>query len=414
MAGSVVRIAIVGANQGVVGGAETYLAWLLATLVTRGHDVAFAFEFAATDPARALDRGIEPLVRWDLKTLNRGVFLEQLTAFQPDIVFLQGCHDQTLELELAPRFRAVMFAHAFYGTCATGWRVHRIPDRRICTRRFGRACLPLNFIRGCGARNPVHLLSMYSDQRDRSNVVRQLAGVVVASQYMRDLYVQHGVPDGDVHVLPPPAEFAPDPFPPAARESRDRIIFLGRLISSKGAVRAVQAAGRCQRALGRPLHLTLAGEGPELARCQRVASNLGVRTDFPGWVGREERLKLLRNADVLIVPSLWPEPFGMVGIEAASVGVPAVGYGVGGIVDWLRPGASGELAEGTGFGPRPLADALERALRSAEHHRKLQLGAWRMAHEFRGDRHVSRLEKLFYEICEIAPGFRHRDSANHR
>jgi glycosyltransferase involved in cell wall biosynthesis len=398
-----VRIAVVGATQSVVGGAETYLTWLLATLVARGHDVAFAFEFATAESGRALDRGIEPLVRWDLKTLARDAFIKQLAAFEPDIVFLQGCHDQTLELELAPRFRTVMFAHAFYGTCATGWRVHRIPDRRICSRRFGPACLPINFIRGCGARNPVHLLNMYSAQRDRSNVVRKLAGVVVASQYMRQLYLQHGVPDGDVHVLPPPAEFAPDPAPPEARESRDRVVFLGRLVSGKGGAKAIQAVARCQRAMRRPLHLTLAGEGPELARCQRLAAKFRVDTDFPGWVGPEERMKLLRNSDVLIVPSLWPEPFGMVGIEAASVGVPAVAYGVGGIVDWLRPGESGELAEGTGFGPRPLADALERALRSAEHHRRLQLGAWHMAHEFTGDRHMSQLEKLFLRIAKCAP-----------
>jgi glycosyltransferase involved in cell wall biosynthesis len=393
-----VRIAIVAANQGVVGGAETYLAWLLATLVARGHDVGFAFEFATDEPSRAVDWGIEPLVRWDLKALARKAFMEQISAFRPDIVFMQGCHDQTLELELAPRFVSVMFAHAFYGTCATGWRVHRLPGRQICSRRFGPACLPLNFVRGCGARNPVHLLNMYSGQRDRSSVVQRLAGVVVASQYMRALYVQHGVPGSNVHVLPPPAEFAPDTSPPAARGSRDHVVFLGRLISSKGAARAIQATARCQRALGRPLRLTLAGEGPELRLCRRLASKLRVNTHFPGWVGSEQRLQLLRSADVLIVPSLWPEPFGMVGVEAASLGVPAVGYAAGGITDWLRPGETGELAETSSFDPRALAEALERALRDAEHHRQLQLGAWRMAHEFSAARHIAGLEKLFFEL----------------
>jgi glycosyltransferase involved in cell wall biosynthesis len=112
-------------------------------------------------------------------------------------------------------------------------------------------------------------------------------------------------------------------------------------------LRAIQAAARCQRNLGdRRVLLTMAGEGPELARCQRAASKLGVSVAFPGWVGAEQRLELLRNTDVLIVPSQWPEPFGMVGVEGGSVGVPAVAYRAGGIVDWLRPGESGELAEG--------------------------------------------------------------------
>jgi glycosyltransferase involved in cell wall biosynthesis len=123
---------------------------------------------------------------------------------------------------------------------------------------------------------------------------------------------------------------------------------------------------------------------------------LGVPTDFPGWVEAEGRLELLRNADVLIVPSLWPEPFGMVGVEAASVGVPAVAYRAGGIVDWLRPGVTGELAEG--FGSRTLALALERALRDPQHHHRLRLGAWHAAHEFGGQRHVSGLETFFSDL----------------
>ncbi|HTA90128.1 MAG TPA: glycosyltransferase, partial [Polyangiaceae bacterium] len=276
------RIAIVGANQGLVGGAETYLTWLLAALVERGHQVAFAFERASTDPDRAVALAVEPLVRWNLQATSRSVFLDELAAFRPDVVFLHALEDEMLDLVLTQRFRAVLFAHAFYATCATGWRVHRIPQRQICTRRFGPACLPINYLRGCGSRNPIPLLQLYSKQRVRSNVLRGLAGLVVASEYMRQVYVQHGVPDSDVHVIPPPAAFAPDPTPPATRQSRSRVLFLGRLTSGKGGVKAVQATARCQRILGRPLHLTLAGDGPELARCKQLALELGIETDFPG------------------------------------------------------------------------------------------------------------------------------------
>lgn len=392
------RIAIVGANQDVVGGAETYLTWLLAALVAHGHEVAFAYELSSTDPARAVDRGIAPLIRWDLQALTRTAFLEQLTAFQPDIVFLQGSRDEDLDLTLARRFRAVLFAHAFYATCATGWRVHRLPQRQICARQFGPACLAVNYLRGCGARNPVTLLNLYSRQRGRSEVLRALAGTVVASEYMRRVYAEHGVPDRDVHVIPYPTERAPDPAPPSPRGSPNRLLFLGRLTSGKGASRAIQVTARAQRALGRSLQLTIAGVGPELERCRKTALRLGVQVDFAGWVGPEQRLALLRESDVLIVPSLWPEPFGIVGIEAGSVGLPAVGYRAGGIVDWLRPGETGELADGSGFSARALAAALERALGDPEHHRSLQLGAWRMAHEFGAARHLSQLENLFYDI----------------
>ena len=42
------------------------------------------------------------------------------------------------------------------------------------------------------------------------------------------------------------------------------------------------------------------------------------------------------------MPSLWAEPFGLLGIEAGCVGLPAAGYAVGGIPDWLVPGETGE------------------------------------------------------------------------
>ena len=396
------RIAITGAHQAIVGGAETYLSWLLRTLVARGHQVAFAYERAATGADEAIDGKLEPLTRWNLGRVPRADFLGQLANFRPDIVFLQSAFDQTLDLALSQRFRTVLFSHAFYGACATGWKMHHLPTVQVCTRRFGPACLPVNYLRGCGARSPVQLLNLYLNQRARAKVLQGLAGLVVASEYVRQVYVQNGVDNRSVRVLPPPVNLEPDAAPPSARESLPRrVLFLGRFTAGKGAVRAIQATARCQRTIGdRQLVLTMAGDGPELDRCRRLAEKLRVPCEFPGWVGAEQRLSLLRDADVLIVPSQWPEPFGMVGVEAGSVGLPAVAYRVGGIVDWLRPGVSGELAEG--FGSRSLAQALERALRDPQHHQRLRLGAWQTAAEFAGDRHVVGLEAFFQEL--LRPG----------
>jgi len=392
-----VRIAVIAPNQGLVGGAESYIQRMLTGFQARGHQLAFAFE-RPSRPERALDRGLEPLVRWDLSAMTQAQFLQQLSTFAPNVVFLQGAQNGDLDLELTRRFCTVLFAHAFYGTCATGWRIHRIPQRRICTRRFGAACLPMNYLRGCGARNPLQLLDLYKNQRARADALPGLAATVVASEYMRQLYIQHGVLESKVHALGFPAEGVPEPTPRAPSKSRNRVLYLGRLTLGKGCVRAIQATARCQRALGTPLYLTLAGEGPDLGKCQRAAARLGLATEFAGWVGPARRTELLREADVLIVPSMSPESFGLVGLEAATVGVPAVGYPAGGVVAWLRPGETGELADGGGFGVRPLADALSRALRDPAHHRHLQLGAWRMAHEFEAERHFSKLEKLFFEV----------------
>lgn len=392
------RIAIVGAHQAVVGGAETYLIFLLRALLERGHEVAFAFERAAPRAEEAVDRGLTSLVRWNLEVTDRAQFIEELRAFGPDVVFLQGADDESLDLAVAKSFCSVLFAHAFYGTCATGWRVHHLPSLRICERRFGAACIPINYLRGCGARNPLQLLKVYGDQSARAEVLHALAGLAVASEYMRDVYRLHGFEDRNMRVLPPPVAIEPDEHPPLPRADPRRVLFLGRLTSGKGGVRAVQAVARCQAAMRhRKLELTIAGEGPELEKCRRLAAELGIAAEFVGWVGPEKRMQLLRAADVLVVPSQWPEPFGMVGLEAASVGVPAVAYRAGGVVDWLRAGESGELAEG--FGSVTLAAALERALRDEQHHARLARGAWQVARSFARERHVSELETFFAQVA---------------
>ncbi|HEV3331393.1 MAG TPA: glycosyltransferase, partial [Bryobacteraceae bacterium] len=104
------------------------------------------------------------------------------------------------------------------------------------------------------------------------------------------------------------------------------------------------------------------------------------------------KAELLAATDLLAVPSLWPEPFGLVGIEAGAWGVPAVGYAVGGIPDWLIPGETGELAPGDPPTVAGLADAIVRALESAAHHAELQRGARQLARRFTLEAHLTKLE----------------------
>ena len=55
---------------------------------------------------------------------------------------------------------------------------------------------------------------------------------------------------------------------------------------------------------------------------------------------------LLAQSDLLVLPSLWPEPFALVGLEAARHRLPVAAYAVGGIPDWLTSGENGYLAPG--------------------------------------------------------------------
>ena len=110
------------------------------------------------------------------------------------------------------------------------------------------------------------------------------------------------------------------------------------MIPTKGLRHLVAALPAASADLGRRLTLIVAGDGPDRAAVEADARRLGVPAEFLGWVGLERRTLEMRAADVLAVPSVWPEPFGLVGVEAGCVGLPAVGYATGGITDWRLPG----------------------------------------------------------------------------
>jgi glycosyltransferase involved in cell wall biosynthesis len=108
----------------------------------------------------------------------------------------------------------------------------------------------------------------------------------------------------------------------------------------------------------------------------------------------------MRAADLLAVPSVWPEPFGLVGIEAGCVGLPAVAYDVGGIGEWLVPGRSGELAPGDPPTVDGLAGAIVRALRDPVRYASLRRGAWEIARQFTMAAHMNRLEPVLLSVAK--------------
>ena len=114
-----------------------------------------------------------------------------------------------------------------------------------------------------------------------------------------------------------------------------------------------------------------------------------------GWLNGDQRWAALREATLLALPSSWPEPFGLVGLEAAALGIPAVAFDVGGVREWLRVGINGYLAPGNPPRAAGLADALVEALTDADELRAMGARAVGVAREMSLDRHLDCLESIF-------------------
>jgi glycogen(starch) synthase len=123
------------------------------------------------------------------------------------------------------------------------------------------------------------------------------------------------------------------------QEMRDRdLIFVGRLVSDKGLDILLRALRQIVDE-GLSIHLTVVGNGVEREKFFELSRNLGLkeRVTFRGELCGESLTKEMRRHRILVVPSLWNEPFGLVAVEAIACGCGVVGSGGGGLSEAIGP-----------------------------------------------------------------------------
>lgn len=396
------RILLVNSHDALVGGVERYLERLLPALESRGHSIALLFEHAPkanrleSEPA-PLSALVPHAPAWHLASTNLGGVLGPIRDWQPDLVFVHALRSIDLEEQLLANYPCYLFAHDHYRTCPAGAKTHAFPVLEPCRRPASPTCLALHFVRRCGGLNPLTGLHDFQRWQQTINLARRYERIFVASTYMAEALTAQGIGLSRLVLAPPPVSLdSGHDLPPDPRPFTNRLLFLGRLEAVKGAATLLGALPEAERRLRRSLELVLAGDGPQMPALERFANQHHRRVRFPGWVDVRERSALFQNSDLLIVPSLWPEPYGLVGSEAAAWGTPAVGFPVGGIREWLQPGTTGELASPGPLSSSALAVAIVRALRDPAHHQSLRIGAWTAARRRTLAPHLELLEKTWH------------------
>lgn len=157
--------------------------------------------------------------------------------------------------------------------------------------------------------------------------------------------------------------FRPD-GPRAPKYARHRLVTVGRLVPRKGFEVAIDALSMLEDTelviAGGPAPSEL-GDDKEAQRLLDHADVAGVadRVKMTGQISRDDMPALLRSADaVLCTP--WYEPFGIVPLEAMACAVPVVASAVGGLIDTVVDGVTGELVPPRE--PVALAEAVRRVL----------------------------------------------------
>jgi glycosyltransferase involved in cell wall biosynthesis len=117
---------------------------------------------------------------------------------------------------------------------------------------------------------------------------------------------------------------------------RDGVVFVGRLVESKGVSDLIEALALLARR-GTAVPLTVVGDGPERAAAEAQAVALGVPVHFCGTLSPEATRRLMANAKALVLPSRQ-DAFGLVLIEAQATGTPVIAYDGTGAREAVGPG----------------------------------------------------------------------------
>jgi glycosyltransferase involved in cell wall biosynthesis len=163
---------------------------------------------------------------------------------------------------------------------------------------------------------------------------------IALSEAVRTLHIQMGVPADRIDVVP--HFFEPRNSVPPPHSKTPTALFLGRLSPEKGVLQLLRAWCLLDR---KDAQLLIAGDGPERAHLEAFAQKSGLQNvRFLGFVPAEHHAQLWKEAAVCLVPSIWPEPFGLVVLEAWAHARPVIAHRIGALPEWIVPG-TGLLAD---------------------------------------------------------------------
>jgi len=373
------------------GGAEANVLDTARELSRRGHQVALVSRLKS-------GRGE---AEWTKVFGSRTYFPESEAAWRgiveaehPDAVYIHKWDDGgSIEQILGAGVPVIRMVHDHDLYCLRSYKYNPF-TRRICTRPATGYCIfpclaPIQ--RNRGGSFPIRFAS-YGDKIRQIELNRKLHRLVVASDYMKHELEINAFDPARIEVLPPV------PPPDAGGESsfggRNLLLYVGQIVRGKGVDVLMRALARVHG----PFEAIVAGDGSHRTHCEKLCKSLGLeaRVKFTGFLTQEQIAPYYREATAVLVSSVWPEPFGLVGVEAMRRGLPVVAFDAGGIRDWLHDGENGFLI--SWMDEVAYANAVDRLLKDKALARSMgERGRARAAADYDFEKYVSKLEKLLSE-----------------
>lgn len=387
------KILMMNAYGSRVGGIEAYLHAVMDGMQMLGHKTTLVYSLGDSPSAQAWNHHRIPFHE-DTNTIRQALE-EFVRALNPDAIIVHSPVPSgvwNMVNRLAP---TSFFLHAHYPLLCAGEGKFWLTSRSICQRRFGPYCIVAPWFHRCGSR---HFGKHYQQYQQAALFRSQIAAarhLLVASEYMADSLRTEGIPTPPIHVVPLglPDQAISEVPPLPAENQPPQFLFPARLVEGKGGLEIITAL---QQVIN-PIHLVIAGDGRQRAILQEKASRLPPRhrVTFTGWLDAQRMEQVYRNAQVVLMPSLFPEPFGLVGLEAMAAGRPVIAHDVGGVREWLVPEHSGILLPYPPHDSHTLAQAMDRLAGNPALGHQMGINGWQAVRDkFRMRHHIEALISL--------------------
>jgi glycosyltransferase involved in cell wall biosynthesis len=342
---------------------------------------------------------IESLIRNGSQNVSDQV-LTSLSGTDQSQYELLHVHEQSLLEELQGECPSIYTLHNHSSYCPSGTKY--LKTHGICCERkmSSLACTWSHIVDGCGSRRPSNIVSNIRNSYKEIETLRKLKiPVITISDYSRRQLIKNGIPPEQTVTL---KHGVPKPIIDSQALTREihqnqRILFVGRIVPEKGLDWLLKALTKVDP----KIHLDIAGKGWDRSRLENLSHYYGLknRVAWHNWCSNEKLSELYQNSFALIFPSIWPEPAGLVTLEAYTHYRSVVASAVGGIPEYVRNGETGILVQPNNV--QKLAHSI--TFLSQNYHQARQMGEQAYAYfleKFTIEAHVNQLNKIYENSIE--------------
>jgi len=387
------RILFVHERRGDFGGAESNIRVTATALAQRGHETGL---YHGEKSGQALDLW-DDAFSWQGESASLSC-AGAIEAFQPDAIYIHKMEDPGILSELqASGLPVVRMVHDHDLYCMRSYKYDPL-SRKICPRPASAYCVFPCL--ACVGKNPGGSLPVkwqsLARKKEEIALNRKFTRMIVAGEFMKGELVKNGFDASRIEIHPPvPVKSTTEPAP--SQFKRNLVLYVGQLIRGKGVDVLLESLALVKT----PFECIIVGEGSHREYCQELAKKLGLadRVTFTGFVAQDQLQNFFLEASVMAVSSVWPEPFGMTGLEAMRHSLPVVAFDAGGIKEWLADQENGILVpwmDRTAY-----AAAVDSLLTDKEAARKMGLaGKVRAQENFSFDHYIDGLEDLFTRVSD--------------